>query len=608
MKKRGEKIRFIHNIQNQQFRRLFFKNWLLVFFSIMLPLCCCTVAIQYYSSKSLIQEIDASVQRSVRNTNATLETLFEEVCDTLEKERMNRDILNFLQEERRNPAGYGFSEKVNTVLEQLEMDQRDSLYFSLDVYAPASQFLASTLYRGQLSEWISDQSLIEAFEAHRQENPQQTLFATTRTAKYLGEEKTVITVYRIVTIAQEEEAFVSISVDPEKLIGYITDNKNANQGSYLIVDQRNQVILDTSGQLDGQEFLLPESDAAVSSVEETINGKKMMVSWMEMEVFDWNCVQMIPMEEYQYNSVQLGRTIFLIVLIGVIASAVLSYAASGKLFRPVEAILRLLENPSETDDIGEQQGEIQYLLVRILELFQKNISLEKEMLNRVSALRRARAKALQEQMTPHFINNVLQTINWLAVEETGQENSVTSQSIILLAEILETGKNQKHCLTTVEKELAYTRKFVELERLRYGNGIVCHYEIDPRANDMPIPGISLQTLVENAVAHGFRSRGGCGNIYVSIRENEKGGLDISVQDDGEGISQETVRHIFHLLEEDDIYVGEHLGLVNFFQRFLLIYGDQCVFTVRNGSLGGAFVGVQTPKISDEWIPLGEKET
>ena len=63
MKKRGEKIRFIHNIQNQQFRRLFFKNWLLVFFSIMLPLCCCTVAIQYYSSKSLIQEIDASVQR-----------------------------------------------------------------------------------------------------------------------------------------------------------------------------------------------------------------------------------------------------------------------------------------------------------------------------------------------------------------------------------------------------------------------------------------------------------------------------------------------------------------------------------------------------------------
>lgn len=60
-------------------------------------------------------------------------------------------------------------------------------------------------------------------------------------------------------------------------------------------------------------------------------------------------------------------------------------------------------------------------------------------------------------MTPHFINNVLQTINWLAVEETGDENSQTSQAIILLADIINTGKQQKYSLTTVEEEIVYIK-------------------------------------------------------------------------------------------------------------------------------------------------------
>ncbi len=608
MRKLGRKKRFIHNIKNQQFRRLFLKNWFLVFLSIMLTLFFCATAIQYYSNRSMIQEIEAAVQRSVRNTKATLETLFEEVCDTLEKERMNQDIIGFLQIQRTNPAEYRFSEKVNAVLEQLAMDQRDNLYFSLDVYAPASQFLASTLYRGQLAEWISDHSLIETFEQYRQDHPEQMLFAAARTAQYLGEKKQVITVYRIVTISEKKEAFVSVSVDAEKLIGYITDNKNVKQGAYMIVDENQKVLLDTSGKLSGQKFALPEAAGNISSIEESVNGREMMISWVDMDVFGWKCVHMIPMEEYQYNSVRLQHTIFLIVSIGIFASLFLSYVVSSRLFRPVEAILRVLENPGEPGSIGEQKGEIQYLLLRILELFQKNISLEREMLDRVSALRRARAKALQEQMTPHFINNVLQTINWIAVEETGEENSLTSQSIILLAEILETGKNQKYCLTTVEKELDYTRKFVELERLRYGTGIVCHYEVDPDVMDMPIPGISLQTLVENSISHGFRTRGGCGNIYISIHANEKGGVNISVEDDGEGIEPEKIERIFVMLEQDEIYVGEHLGLINFFQRFLLIYGDSCSFVIKNGSLGGAFIEVSTPEISKEWgQPAGQEK-
>ena len=210
-------------------------------------------------------------------------------------------------------------------------------------------------------------------------------------------------------------------------------------------------------------------------------------------------------------------------------------------------------------------------------------------------------KALQEQMTPHFLNNVLQTINWIAVDETGKENGRTSQAIILLADILNTGNQQKYGLTTIAEEIEYTRKYIELECLRYGRETKCHYEIDARADNFLIPGISLQTLVENAIVHGFQKRSEQGNIYIKIHVNSQGGLHIRVEDDGVGMDAQTRDKIIHKMEQDYICIGEHLGLVNFFQRFLLVYGDECRFDIRKSAYGGVCVEIVTPRLEMEWL-------
>ena len=602
-----KQIRLLHRIQNQQFRKLFVKNWLLVFFSIMLPLVICMAALQLLSSRSLLHEMDTSVQRSVRNTNATLETLFEEVCDTLEKQSGDWTVLSFLQEERANPTRYSSVEQAGKILNRLIADKRENLYFSVDVYSQVSDYLASTLYRSQQIQWIPDQSLVELFNTCLEKEPHQTMFAVPRTASYLGQNKRVLTVYRVAVSTEGKRAFVSISVDVDKLIDYIVDKEIPNQGAYVIVDSQGQVLMDTTDALYEQTITLPEKQSAVTSSTETINGTQMFVSWTGMKYFDWKCVQMIPMEEYRHSMNQLRKMMLVILLAGVLASFILSYGATEKLFRPVEAILQVLENPPERENIGKKNDEIQFLLYRILQLFQKNMALEHEILDRVLALRRARAKALQEQMTPHFINNVLQTINWLAVEETGDENSQTSQAIILLADIINTGKQQKYSLTTVEEEIVYIKKFVELERLRYGSEIVCNYEIQEEAESMLIPSISLQTLVENSISHGFRTRCGQGCIYVRIQVSEQGGLYICVDDDGEGMDQKTIDDIFKQLEQDDIYVGEHLGLINFFQRFRLIYGEECKFAIHESKYGGVCVEVTTPNVvGEEWYQYVEK--
>lgn len=605
-RKQWRPIRFVQRIQNHQFRKLFMKNWLQVLLCILLPLLLCTIGIHYYSARSLLREMDTSMKRSLQNTNATLETLFEEVCATLEKESFDSNITDLLQKERDGQVNYESIVLSKNVIDRLAMDLRENLHYSIEFDSAVSGVLTSTLYKSQAMGWIKDQSLLSTFEEYTKydslEGKQgQILFAAPRTANYLGQRRLVITVYQLVIAAKENRAFISISVDADKLISYIVDENAPNQGSYLILDQRGQVVLDTSGQLNGEYLPLPPKSGEVSAITTQVGDRQMRLSYMDMNCFGWKCVQMIPMEEYQSNTIRLRHMMTLVLVFGFAASIILSYGATVRLFRPVEAILRLLENPSEQERIRDENDEIQYLLFRILELFQKNIALENEMIDRLYALRRARAKALQEQMTPHFINNVLQTINWIALRETGDEDSLTSQSIILLADIIDTGKKQKYSLTTVAEEIEYTKKFVELECLRYGDGILVQYEIAPETEKMLIPGISLQTLVENSIAHGFRTKGGCGTVYVSIRENVRGGLGILVEDDGEGIDLETIEGIFEQLEKDYIYVGEHLGLLNLFQRFLLIYGEDCSFDIRKSRYGGACVEILTPKVSMEWL-------
>ena len=73
------------------------------------------------------------------------------------------------------------------------------------------------------------------------------------------------------------------------------------------------------------------------------------------------------------------------------------------------------------------------------------------------------------------------------------------------------------------------------------------------------------------------------------------------------MAREWIRKPFKQLEQDDIYVGEHRGLINFFQRFRLIYGEECKFAIHESKYGGVCVEVTTPNVvGEEWYQYVEK--
>ena len=593
---------FFRKFKNRNFKKLFLKNWLTVFLSLVIPLIVSVWFIHYNNQQALLREIDESARRSTKNVTSTFNTLFSEACDTLEREIVDQHITNFFSYQCEIPPSYSFISTVRSVIERVNADYHKSLYYSVDCYSGKSNFIVSSKYQGQYYPYVSDDSITTVYHQYKELHPNESIFATSRQTAYWGmsgeETPSVLTIYCSSPLSYFYDCFVSISIDPDKLTGYVVDAANTESSSFLLIDADNNVIFDSSDVLINSKFYIEED---TNSFTGTINDQTVRIFWTPMDMFNWKCLQIIPLTEYQHSTQRLQTLTFFIIVLASVTSIIISYAVTTKLFRPIEAILNVVENPQDYQSVHSSDDELQYILVQILELFQKNITLENEMLDRVIALRRLRANALQKQMTPHFLNNILNVINWTAIEETGNDNCVTSQQLVLLSDIIRTMKEQTGNLTTVEAEIEYTKKFVELECLRYGSQIVCTYEIDDSVLQMPIPAISLQTLVENAIAHGLQPNDAAGNIRIIIGPNELSGLHICVEDDGVGMEQSKIDQIFDTLNHEFTYTGEHLGLINLFQRFRLIYSEECIFRIEPRDSEGLRIEIDTPTVDSQFL-------
>ncbi len=589
-----KRFKFLPGIHNKEFQRLFKKNLLIVMLSAMGPLLGCVGILYYYSNKSFLAEMHQASLRELKNSGATINTLLEEAEEILMKEALDETTARFFRDARTFPPNYEFISNTNTLIQNLRNDYRDSLYYSVDAYSGESDFLASSKYLGQSHGFLPEDALITDFEAAKGKTD---VFAVSHDLK----EKVgtgfqtfhVLTIYRTRFLYGRKDGFVSVSIDKEKLAQYLTDNYNYKQGAFLILDPEGKVIFDTSSVMNDETLDFFDREARTPFTR-SINGTQMYVSYMPLGRYDWTFANIVPLIEYMKNRNQMVRSSIYIFMAGLLVCLLLSYRTTVRLFRPIEAILDLVEDPQAWESISKENGEIEYLLLRILDLFQKNIALEQEMVDRMGRLKNARAKALQQQMTPHFLYNVLQVINWIVIGETKSDESRSSQAIILLADVIRTCMEQKTNVTTVEEEIEYIRKFLEIEKLRYGEDILCHFEIDPSTYKRRILCISLQTLIENSISHGFQPRGGKGNIYVTIKENEKKEMLICVEDDGVGMSRDKMESILTVVHQDYVYESRNIGLINLFQRFRLVFGDACCFELTDSRFGGVKVAIVLP--------------
>jgi len=172
---------------------------------------------------------------------------------------------------------------------------------------------------------------------------------------------------------------------------------------------------------------------------------------------------------------------------------------------------------------------------------------------RISARERLRMEAawLQAQIQPHFIFNTLSALAALSDYDTERMRAL----IEVFGNFLR-GKFQFKnidALVPMEEELDLVRSYLYVEKERFGERLHVDWEIDD-CRKLAIPPLTIQPLVENAILHGIMQRAKGGRLRIRI--SDRGSYaEISVEDDGVGMDEDTVRHVLERKSDGESGIG-----------------------------------------------------
>jgi two-component system, LytTR family, sensor kinase len=140
--------------------------------------------------------------------------------------------------------------------------------------------------------------------------------------------------------------------------------------------------------------------------------------------------------------------------------------------------------------------------------------------------------ALKAQINPHFLYNTFNTISASVPPEQEHTREMLAQLADLFRYQLRASRTDR---VTVADELDFIRKYLDLEKARFGDRLHVHYAIDPDVLDALMPPMLLQPLVENAVKHGIAPLIEGGSITLSISRKDDL-LSFSITDTGKGLN------------------------------------------------------------------------
>ncbi|WP_409340827.1 histidine kinase [Paenibacillus sp. MBLB4367] len=338
----------------------------------------------------------------------------------------------------------------------------------------------------------------------------------------------------------------------------------------------------------------------------TVGGTPYIVAYEQSPSLDATLLTYLP-EKVVLGSLRKYRDGYrLLSIVSAIVVVLFSYLIYRLIHRPLRTMVvafRKVEHGNlDAPIVRMNRDEFSYLYSQYNSMIDRLKVLIHEVIEHQYRMRISELKQLQLQINPHFLYNSFFIIYRMAkVNET--ENVMRFAKYLGRYYQYITHNSQQE--VPLKDELDFARTYVEIQKYRYAG----HVEIDfpdppPWVGQIPVPRLILQPLLENCYEHGLTDPEKDGIISVSFHVSEDGGvLTIGVEDNGDSLEDAELPRLRQSLDAE-LEPPESTGLFNVHRRLRIKFGIEGGVRLERSRLGGLKAEVVLPLSSK---PQVEKE-
>lgn len=196
------------------------------------------------------------------------------------------------------------------------------------------------------------------------------------------------------------------------------------------------------------------------------------------------------------------------------------------------------------------------------EKWKESFRLNEELKNRQI---RTQYEVLQNQMSPHFLFNSLNTLTTVIAEDPKSAIAFTEKLSEVYRYILQ---NKDRELVTLEEEAAFVQSYVFLLQMRYPDNLSVDFKIEQKYQQLNIPPLTLQMLVENAIKHNVVSKSKPLHIDIYI-ENGKSIIVKNNLQKKESLDKSTKTGLENIKKRYSILGGHEIDVITSAANFMV---------------------------------------
>lgn len=401
--------------------------------------------------------------------------------------------------------------------------------------------------------------------------------------------KWVITLSRALVNNQtgEREGLFFVDLNYSAISDLCNNNSIEEKGYIFVLDAEGNIVYHPKQQLMYGGLKTENIDAIMECEEDSLiideGGESKLYTMSKSKRTGWTVVGAAYTSELLKNNEQAQMWYLLVASILLLAVIGISGIISREITKPIRSLrdsMRKVQNGQfdthveviTENEIGSLGRSFNLMTSEIRALMEQNVYEQKQK-------RKSELKALQAQINPHFLYNTLDSIIWMS--EAGENDEVVEMTSAL-ARLLRQSISNDQEEVELEKEIEYVKNYLTIQKMRYKDKLEFFIYVDPRVAHVPVIKLVLQPLVENAIYHGIKYKETKGNLKIYAKPVD-GRVEIVVADDGIGMDEDVMEHIFDEHRKEQKRNG--VGVPNVQKRLQLQYGSE--YGIRYESVKGA---------------------